>query len=111
MPERKSKFIIVYSTFPDLKTAKRIVRSMVREKLCACGNIFRLASVYTWKGKIEESPEYAALIKTRREKYHQVQQYILKHHPYEVPEIVSWSIDRGSPAYLNWVAASVTKRR
>ncbi len=58
-----------------------------------------------------ESPEYAALVKTRHEKYHQVQKYILKHHPYEVPAIVSWTIERGSPAYLDWISASVTKRR
>lgn len=111
MLDRKTKFIIVYTTFPDLKTARRIVRGLVEKKLCACGNIFRIASVYSWKDRIEDTPEYAALTKTRRGNYAQVEKYILKHHPYEVPAIVSWTIDRGSARYLDWITAAATGRQ
>jgi len=97
------KTIAVYATFPDLKTAKKIIRGLINKRLAACGNIFRISSVFTWKGKIAEIPEYAALIKTVRKNYPKVEKYILKNHPYEVPEIVSWDIERGAKRYLDWV--------
>jgi periplasmic divalent cation tolerance protein len=97
------KTIAVYATFPDLKTAKKIIRGLINKRLAACGNIFRISSVFTWKDKIAEIPEYAALIKTVRKNYPKVEKYILKNHPYEVPEIVSWDIERGAKRYLDWV--------
>ena len=102
----KKKFIVVYTTFPNLKIAKKIIRALVREKLCACGNIFQLKSIYVWRRKTEDNPEYGALIKTRSDKYQLVQRYILEHHPYEVPAIISWPIARGLPAYLTWIQNS-----
>jgi len=101
------KTIAVYATFPDLKTAKKIIRGLINKRLAACGNIFRISSVFTWKGKIAEIPEYAALIKTVRKNYPKVEKYILKNHPYEVPEIVSWDIERGLKAYIKWIDVSV----
>jgi periplasmic divalent cation tolerance protein len=104
---KKQKIITVYATFPDIKTAKKIIRGLINKRLVACGNIFRISSVFTWKGKIEEIPEYAALIKTVRKNYPKVEKYILKNHPYEVPEIVSWNIERGLKAYIKWIDVSV----
>ncbi len=100
---RSSAYIIVYSTFPDLKTAKKLVRGLVTNKLAACGNIFKLTSIYSWKNKIEQSPEYGALIKTRKRNYEKALVYLQKNHPYEVPEIISWDIEKGFKKYLDWI--------
>jgi periplasmic divalent cation tolerance protein len=54
--------------------------------------------------KIEREPEYGVFIKTRKSLYKKVEAYIQKHHPYDVPEIVSWTIERGSAQYLQWIA-------
>ena len=101
---KKTTHLVIYTTFPDSKTAQRIIRGLVKQRLAACGNIFKLNSIYAWKGKIKRSPEYGALIKTRKRNYKKVETYIQKHHPYEVPEIISWSIEKGSPSYLKWIA-------
>ena len=76
---------------------------MVKNRLAACGNIFRVSSIFTWKGRIEEIPEYTALIKTVRKNYPKVEKYIREHHPYEVPEIICWNIERESKTYLDWI--------
>ena len=102
--KQKTTYIVIYATFPDSKTAKKIIRGLVKQKLAACGNIFKLYSIYTWKGKIEHSPEYGAFIKTKKDNYKKVETYIKKHHPYEVPEIVCWGIEKGLPEYLDWVS-------
>ena len=44
------------------------------------------------------------LIKTTGERYAVLEQAIRDAHPYELPEIVAVSIERGLPAYLSWVA-------
>jgi periplasmic divalent cation tolerance protein len=45
------------------------------------------------------------MIKTTRQHYQAIESNILKHHPYELPEIICVTIDAGLPAYLDWVAA------
>lgn len=101
---KKDTYIVVYSTFPDMKTTKKIINDLITHKLAACGNIFKLNSMYPWKGAIEHSPEYGVFIKTKKKNYKKVETYIKKHHPYEVPEIVCWSIEKGLSSYLKWIA-------
>ena len=35
---------------------------------------------------------------------------IRTHHPYELPEIVAVPVERGLPAYLDWVAAETARK-
>jgi periplasmic divalent cation tolerance protein len=100
----KQKFVVVYATFPNIRTARVIVEDLVRTKRAACGNIFRLSSIYRWKGKIEKNPEYGVFIKTSMSKYRYVQRYIKKNHPYDVPEIITWNINKGNKDYLDWIS-------
>lgn len=99
----KTSFIVVYTIFPNLKTAKRIIKGLVKNRMVACGNIFKLSSIYIWKGKIEQNPEYGAFIKTTKRNYKKVEIYIKNNHPYEVPEIISWEINKGLNSYLKWI--------
>ena len=99
----KKTFIIVYSTFPNLRTVKKIINGLIKTKLIACANIFKLSSIYVWKGKIENVSEYGALIKTKRINYKKIEDYIKNNHPYDVPEIISWSIEKGFKKYLDWI--------
>ena len=99
----KQKYIVVYATFPKMRVAKKIVNGLIGNKLVACGNLFKLSSIYIWRGKIEQCPEYGALIKTTKKNYKKVERFIKKNHPYEVPEIISWTIERGLEEYLSWI--------
>jgi periplasmic divalent cation tolerance protein len=99
----KRGYLAVYSTFPNLRSAKKTIDEMVGAGIIACGNIFKIYSIYRWQGKTEKSPEYGVLMKTTRSKYRAVEEYIKQHHPYKVPEIVAWHIDRGEKDYLDWI--------
>ncbi|KPJ72901.1 hypothetical protein AMJ52_04655 [candidate division TA06 bacterium DG_78] len=100
---KQQDYCIIYTTFPDLETAKKIIKGMIEHKFAACGNIFKLSSLYIWKGKIEEAPEYGALIKTKKINYKKVESFIKKNHPYQVPEVICWKIERGFKSYLDWI--------
>jgi periplasmic divalent cation tolerance protein len=45
------------------------------------------------------------LIKTTAERYPALEVAIRAGHPYELPEIMAVPVERGLPAYLEWVAA------
>ena len=98
-----SGYVVIYTTFPDEKTAQSIVHRLLEQKLAACGNIFKISSIYRWKSKIEQTDEFGVFIKTQEHLYDKVETCIKKHHSYEVPEIISWPIQRGLPAYLRWI--------
>jgi len=76
------------------------------ERLAACVNILApCRSVYRWKGAVQHEEEHPMLIKTTAERYPALEQALRTGHPYELPEIIAVPIERGLPAYLQWVAA------
>jgi len=99
----KKKYLLIYTTLPNLRSAKKLVGDLVKAKIAPCGNIFKISSIYRWQGKIEKNPEYGVFIKTKRTKYRAVERYIKENHPYQVPEIIAWDIEKGLDAYLNWI--------
>jgi len=101
------KTLLVLSTVPNARTARRISDVLVREKLAACvSSLLGITSVYSWKGKIEKSSEVLLLIKTTSVRYPALQKRIIQLHPYSVPEIVALPITKGAPTYLNWLKIS-----
>ena len=99
-----SEHILVLCTCPDHKCAEKLALGLVEGKLAACVNIISgLTSIYPWKGKIERDPEVLMIIKSQRDRYGDIEKYILKHHPYEIPEIVAVPVVSGSLSYLSLV--------
>lgn len=98
--------LLVVSTFPDQGKARAIGRALVVERLAACVNVFAtpVESIYTWQGKLEESTEALAFIKTTRVAYPALEARLRELHPYDVPEIIALPLVAGSPDYLRWVA-------
>lgn len=100
--------LLVLVTCADAPQAAHIARVLVEERLAACGNIIPgLRSIYTWEGKVNDAVETLLLLKTNVERYEEVQARIKTLHSYEVPEIIAFPIDRGLPAYLQWIVDSV----
>jgi len=67
--------------------------------------------VYRWKAEVQHDEEHPVLIKTTGERYAALEAAIREAHPYELPEIVAVPIERGLPAYLDWVATETTLPR
>lgn len=98
--------LIVITHAPGRDVARKIAHALIERKLAACVNILaECTSVYRWQGKLETTTEVPLLIKTRAAIYDDVEAAIKSLHPYELPEIVAVPIERGLPAYLEWVNA------
>lgn len=97
-------YSLIFCTCPDQTIAENLANSLVEEALAACVNIVSgITSVYQWQGKREMGTEVLLLIKTRDELYSQLEKRITELHPYELPEIISVSLNEGFPAYLDWI--------
>jgi periplasmic divalent cation tolerance protein len=101
-------FAVVVVTAPDLKTARRLVRTALEARLVACGNIIpKLESHYWWQGKIERSAEVLILFKTARRQLAALEKVLIREHPYDTPEIIALPLREGTEKYLKWIASSV----
>ncbi|MEW5864090.1 MAG: divalent-cation tolerance protein CutA [Pseudomonadota bacterium] len=98
--------LLVLTNLPDRAAAEKIADLLIERRLAACVNILApCRSVYRWKGAVQHDEEHPMLIKTTAERYPAMEAAIRQAHPYELPEIVAVPIERGLPAYLDWVAA------
>jgi periplasmic divalent cation tolerance protein len=104
--------LLVFTNLPERAAAEQLADALVAKRLAACINILApCRSVYRWRGAVQHEEEHPVLIKTTRAAYAELEAQIRAHHPYELPEIVAVPIERGLPAYLDWVAAETAPSR
>jgi periplasmic divalent cation tolerance protein len=100
---------IVLTATASEEEARKIARHLVQRQLAACVNVVpQVESIYRWQGKIEEAREWLLIIKTTAAAFAQVREAITELHSYELPECICLTIEDGSPAYLQWIAESVS---
>ncbi len=100
---------IVLTTASSEDEARKIARHLLEHRLAACVNVVpHVASIYRWQGKIEEAREWLLIVKTTAAAFSQVREAIAELHSYELPECICLTMENGSPAYLEWIAESVS---
>lgn len=98
------QYLVVSTSCPDDVHANRIAHALVEARIAACVHISApIRSVYTWEGKICEEQEISLHIKCLQTLYPELEQLVLKLHPYQVPEIIAVPVTHGLPAYLDWI--------
>lgn len=106
-----TELLLVYCTCPDPKSAETISRQLIEQGAAACvSRLPGVSSTYLWQGLIETSEEILLLIKSTCKQYPEVEKIIVSLHPYELPEIIAVSVDRGLPDYLHWVKQCTEKQ-
>ena len=95
--------IIVYTTCPTQREAEKIANTLVRERLCACVNMWPARSIYWWNKKIERAPEWVLLCKTRNALASKVEARIRALHSYDLTVIEQWEVKRVYKGVLKWV--------
>lgn len=105
-PSVVSGLSVVFCTFPDQETARRISKDLITDGLAACVNLIpAIESIYRWDGKIEQSTEVLAMFKVVSSGFKKLETALLEKHPYDTPEIIGIAADQVSKNYLKWVLA------
>ena len=98
---------LVLTTAPPGE-AHDLARGLVERGLAACVNVVPgLRSVYRWKGALHDEPESLLLVKTLAERLPALLADLRAHHPYEVPELLSFAPEAAAAAYHAWLTACV----
>jgi periplasmic divalent cation tolerance protein len=100
--------LLVLTTVGSAAAAQDLVRSLVAERLIACGTLLDAKSIYRWRGSVTEESEVVVLLKTRIERWDALRVAVAARHPYEVPELLAVPVEHGLEAYLNWLDTEVT---
>jgi len=65
------------------------------------------ASIYRWEGAVKEESEVVVLLKTDASKWEALAAAVEERHPYEVPELLAFPVERGADLYLSWLTSEV----
>ena len=100
--------LLIFTTFEREEDAARAVRTLIEERLVACGNLLPgVRSLYRWKGSIEDAREVVVLMKTRKQDWSAMVSRLHELHPYETPECIAVRVAAGAPKYLAWLEAAL----
>jgi periplasmic divalent cation tolerance protein len=103
-------YLQVTTTTDSRVEAERLGRIMVSRRLAACAQIVGpVTSTYWWKGAMETTEEWIAVMKTTVEQSAQLIAAIKAEHSYETPDIVAVTIVDGLADYLNWISQETRK--
>jgi len=103
--KRGPKFKLVLVTSLDLKTARKLARAALEERLIACANLIpKIESHYRWQGKVEQGGEVLMILKTTASKLAALEKAIICHHPYDTPEFLVLDVAGGAKRYLRWLS-------
>lgn len=96
--------MVVLVTCGSEEEGLKIARTLVEERLAACVNLLpTIRSIYRWEGKTCDEKEWLLIIKTKKERFEDLEEKVKSLHSYSVPEIIGLPIVEGSSSYLQWL--------
>ena len=98
-----NKYIIVTTLCNKEEIANKIVDSLLEKRLVVGSQCLKVHSKYWWNNKLEECDEYKLEFRTKDSLLDEIESEIKKIHDYDVPEISSYEITKGSREFLNWI--------
>ena len=102
--------LVVLTTLASREDARALVRSLVEDRLVACGTLLADAtSIYRWEGSLKEESEVVVLLKTDSSQWEALSAAVERRHPYTVPELLALPVTSGLARYLSWVTGEVAR--
>jgi len=104
----ETRYVQIVTTIDKKEAAETIAKTLVEMKLAACVQILGpIISTYRWQGKVESAEEWQCLIKSRSDRYCDIEGVINALHPYDLPEVIMMPIIGGRATYLAWIDENV----
>ncbi|MEU6279894.1 divalent-cation tolerance protein CutA [Streptomyces sp. NPDC047028] len=99
-------YVQVSTATPTREHAVELARSVVSERLAAGAQIVGpVISAFWHDGEFGTGEEWRLLLKTSAARYPDLEAHILRHHPWQNPELAAVPIVSGSQGCLEWISA------
>ena len=106
------ELIIIKTTIKNKVTKNNIIHELIKNDYVSCINVIEnVSSHYKWQGKVESEKENILFIKTMKRNEKLVYEVIKLIHDYEIPEIITISLNNIDSNYLNWTNKSVVNKK
>ena len=104
------EFIVILVTTSSDAEATAIARTLVEERLIACGNVIGpIRSLFRWQGAVDGATEHLLMAKARAADFQRIEERVRALHSYDVPEVIALPIRMGSAPYLAWLADATAR--
>jgi len=104
MNSTSENLAIGWTTTENQADAEALARLLIEKKLAGCAQISGpITSVYPWRGQIQTDTEYRLTIKYPTVNDAQILKELETHHPYDVPQWVTASVQSAHPQYAEWI--------
>ena len=100
--EFDNSLYLILTTEVDEKSAYKMAKLLLEEKLIPCVTFKNVESHFWWDGEINQSKEVQLLIKCKEANINKVCKKISESHTYEVPEIIYFPVSANKD-YHHWV--------
>lgn len=111
-PQTGNGSLLVYITAPEKAAALELARGLVENRLAAGVNVAGPAqSFYRWQGKVCNAEEWQIFLQTDAKAFPDLKNWVLAHHPHQVPCIIATAITEGHTPFLNWITANSSGRQ
>ena len=101
----------VVITAADESWLLEFTRSLVADRLAACGQVARqVRSIYWWADAVQDEIEGRVALHTRQSLLPAIIERARAEHAYDVPCVLALPVLAGNPDYLAWVIESTTPK-
>ncbi len=98
---------IAWTTVATRPDADRLATAVVEQGLAVCVQVEGpVVSHYRWEGRTERTEEFRLTFKCRPATLRPLEEHVVKHHPYEIPEWLAVRAEAVGEKYLSWAAAN-----
>ena len=103
-----NRILLMITTESKKKSAKKIARLLLKQRLAACVSLKDIYSIYEWEGKIKEVLEVEITIKSKPKLKDALIVFLKKMTSYDVPQIIYKKFS-SEKKYINWVNKTFSK--
>ena len=97
------KIALVYTLVSSHAEARDLAKDIIQKRYAGCVNIFPCQSIYEWDHQIQETDEWALLIKTSSAKSKIIFSYLTEKHPYQIPCILCSDQVSALEPFAHWI--------
>ena len=94
------------TTESSRKTALRMAKLLIQNKLAACVSIKQIFSIYKWDDDIEETKEFEITIKSKLEFQDYLIEFLNKNSTYDIPQII-YKTFNSDIKYFDWLNQTI----
>ncbi|WP_067676025.1 divalent-cation tolerance protein CutA [Nocardia miyunensis] len=103
----EEELVDVTITADDAEWLAEFTRSLVADRLAACGNIIpAIRSIFSWEGAVQEDAEALVVLHTRGSLVPAIIARADRDHPYDTPQVLAVPVSNAHPGYRQWVLDS-----